>query len=88
MHLIPVSEVNGRIFDRIRVYHRSTVVLVDRSAPDQDPTMIGQVHRKCVEKLSALRKNIDNEKRHVESRQPLVCAETLVPQPDFCLINQ
>ena len=45
--------------------------------------MIGQDHRKCVEKLSALRKAIDNDRRHVESQQPLVCDETNVPQPDL-----
>src|ERR1700712_5505167 len=49
------------------------IVLKDRSARDQDPTMIGQDHRKCVERLSALRKTIDNASRHVESQQPLVC---------------
>jgi Uma2 family endonuclease len=63
------------------------VVLVDRSARDQDPTMIGQDHRKCVEKLSALRKKIDHEQRHVESQQPLVCTETHVPQPDFMVLR-
>lgn len=44
------------------------VVLKDRSARDQDPTMIGREHRKCVEGLSSLRKLIDNDTRHVESQ--------------------
>src|SRR5690349_12121482 len=34
------------------------IVLKDRSASDQPPEMIGQDHRKCVERLSALRKTI------------------------------
>src|SRR3954467_576152 len=59
------------------------IVLKDRSASNQDPTMIGQDHRKCVERFSALRKVIDNDRRHVESQQPLVCSETHVPEPDF-----
>lgn len=63
------------------------IVLVDRSARDQDPTMIGQDHRKCVERLSALRKVIDSASRHVESQQPLVCTETHVPQPDFMVLR-
>jgi len=63
------------------------VVLKDRSARDQDPTMIGQEHRKCVERLSSLRKLIDNDARHVESQQPLVCSETQVPEPDFMVLR-
>ncbi|HXE52385.1 MAG TPA: Uma2 family endonuclease [Tepidisphaeraceae bacterium] len=63
------------------------IVLTDRSARDQDPTMVGPDHRKCVEKLSSLRKSIDNEGRHVESQQPLVCSETHVPQPDFMILR-
>jgi hypothetical protein len=63
------------------------IVLVDRSACHQDPTMIGQVHRKCVERLSALRKTIDTAARHVETQQPLVCTETHVPQPDFMVLR-
>ena len=63
------------------------VVLKDRSARDQDPTMIGQEHRKCVERLSSLRKLIDNDHRHVESQQPLVCSETQVPEPDFMVLH-
>lgn len=62
------------------------VVLKDRSARGQDPTMIGPDHRKCVERLSALRKAIDHEHRHVES-QPLVCSETHVPEPDFMVLR-
>ena len=63
------------------------VVLKDRSSRDQDPTMIGQDHRKCVERFSSLRKLIDNADRHVESQQPLVCSETHVPEPDFIVLR-
>lgn len=63
------------------------IVLKDRSSRDQDPTMIGQDHRKCVERLSSLRKLIDNSNRHVESQQPLVCSETHVPEPDFMVLR-
>lgn len=48
------------------------IVLKDRSARDQDPTLIGPDHRKSVERLSALRKVVDSDLRHVESQQPLV----------------
>ena len=63
------------------------IVLKDRSARDQDPTMIGQGHRKCVERLSALRKLIDDPHRHVETQQPLICSETHVPEPDFMILR-
>jgi len=63
------------------------IVLKDRSARDQDPTMIGQEHRKCVEKLSALRTRIDNNARHVESQQPLVCSDIHQPEPDFMILR-
>jgi len=63
------------------------IVLKDRAARGEDPTRIGQDHRKCVERLSALRKLIDNDTRHVESQQPLVCSETHVPEPDFMVLR-
>ena len=63
------------------------VVLKDRSAREQDPTIIGQDHHKCVERLSSLRKLIDNDNRHVESQQPLVCSDTQVPEPDFMVLR-
>jgi len=63
------------------------IVLKDRSARDQDPTMIGPGHRKCVEKLSALRSRIDSPARHVESQQPLICNESHVPEPDFMILR-
>jgi len=63
------------------------IVLKDRSARDQDPTMIGPDHRKSVERLSALRKMIDNERRHVESQQPLVCSDIDQPDPDFMVLK-
>jgi Uma2 family endonuclease len=63
------------------------IVLKDRSSVGQDLRMIGQDHRKCVERLSALRKLIDGDTRHVESQQPLVCAETHVPEPDFMVLR-
>jgi hypothetical protein len=63
------------------------IVLKDRSARDQDPTMIGPDHRKSVERLSALRKLIDNDLRHVESQQPLVCSDIDQPEPDFMVLR-
>ena len=49
--------------------------------------MVGQAHRRCVERLSALRIRIDTPQRHLESQQPLVCTETHVPQPDFMVLR-
>ncbi len=63
------------------------IVLKDRSAHDQDPTMIGKDHRKCVERFSALRKAIDCEVRHVESQQPLVCSDIHQPEPDIMVLR-
>jgi hypothetical protein len=63
------------------------IVLKDRSARDQDPSIIGQDHRKCVERFSALRKAIDNVHRHVETQQPLDCSDTHVPEPDFMILR-
>jgi hypothetical protein len=63
------------------------IVLKDRSARDQDPTMIGPDHRKSVERLSALRKVIDSDQRHVESQQPLVCSDIDQPEPDFMVLR-
>lgn len=63
------------------------VVLKDRSAQGQEPTMIGPDHRKCVERFSSLRKVIDSDLRHVESQQPLVCGEGDVPEPDFMVLR-
>jgi hypothetical protein len=63
------------------------IVLKDRSARDQDPTMVGQDHGKCVELFSSLRKLIDTDARHVESQQPLVCSEIHEPEPDFMVLR-
>jgi hypothetical protein len=63
------------------------IVLKDRSARDQDPTMVGPDHRKSVELLSSLRKFIDNGRRHVESQQPLVCSNIHQPEPDFMVLR-
>lgn len=63
------------------------IVLKDRSARDQDPTMIGPDHRNSVERLSSLRKIIDSDLRHVESQQPLVCSEIHQPEPDFMVLR-
>lgn len=63
------------------------IVHTDRSSRQQDPHMIGQDHRITVERLSALRGQIDSSIRHVESQQPLVCSETHVPQPDFMVLR-
>ncbi len=63
------------------------IVLKDRADRGQDITMIGNEHRKAVERISALRKRIDDARRHVESQQPLVCTETHVPEPDFMVLR-
>jgi hypothetical protein len=63
------------------------VVLTDRSSLEQDPTMIGQGHTICVERLSDLRSRISSAVRHVRTQQPLVCSETHVPQPDFMVLR-
>ncbi len=63
------------------------IVLKDRADRGQDITMIGNEHRKAVERLSGLRKLIDDARRHVESQQPLVCTETHVPEPDFMVLR-
>jgi Uma2 family endonuclease len=66
---------------------QGVIVLKDRASLDQDPTRIGKDHRKCVERLSALRKVIDSEARHVESQQPLVCADIHQPEPDWMVLR-
>jgi hypothetical protein len=63
------------------------IVLKDRSARDQDPTMVGPDHRKSVERFSSLRKRIDNDQRHLESQQPLVCSDIHQPEPDFMVLR-
>jgi Putative restriction endonuclease len=63
------------------------IVYTDRSAHGEDPLMIGKAHRIVVEKLSDLRTGINNEFRHVETQQPLVCHELHVPQPDFMVLR-
>lgn len=63
------------------------IVLKDRSARDEDPTMIGKDDRVCVERFSNLRIQINSEMRHVESQQPLVCSDTHVPEPDFMVLR-
>jgi Uma2 family endonuclease len=62
------------------------IVLKNRARRGQDPMTIGNDHRICVVRLTALNKRIDGPTRHVESQQPLVCAETHVPEPDFMVI--
>src|SRR3954454_6687578 len=52
------------------------IVLTDRSAQAEDPTMVGKAHRICVEKFSDLRTKINSASRHVEAQQPLVCSES------------
>jgi hypothetical protein len=63
------------------------IVLKDRAARDQEPTVIGKDHRICVERLSNLRSLINSAARHVESQQPLVCNDTHVPEPDFMILR-
>jgi hypothetical protein len=63
------------------------IVLKDRAACGQDPTMIGPGHVKSVEKLSNLRSAINSPGRHVRSQQPLVCSDTHQPEPDFMIVR-
>ncbi len=63
------------------------IVLKDRAARNQDPSRVGPAHRKCVERLSALRSRIDSSERHVECQQPLICTDTHVPEPDFMILR-
>jgi hypothetical protein len=63
------------------------IVLKDRSATGQGPAMIGNEHRKCVERFSELRAAINTPARHVETQQPLICSETHVPEPDFMVLQ-
>lgn len=63
------------------------IVLKDRASVGQDPPMIGNDHKKCVERLSDLRIRINNEHRHVESQQPLVCSDVHQPEPDFMVLR-
>jgi len=63
------------------------IVLKDRAARGEDPPMIGNEHRKSVERLSNLRSGINGARRHVQSQEPLVCGETDVPEPDFAVLR-
>jgi Uma2 family endonuclease len=63
------------------------IVLKDRAATGQDPTMIGNDHSISVERFSNLRSVINSAVRHVRSQQPLVCGETHVPEPDFMVLR-
>lgn len=63
------------------------IVVKDRAGTGEDPFMIGKDHRKTVERLSDLRARINNDRRHVQSQQPLVCSDTHVPEPDFAVIR-
>jgi Uma2 family endonuclease len=63
------------------------IVLKDRSARDGDPMTIGNDHRICVQRFAKLSARIDNELRHVESQQPLVCSDIHVPEPDFMVLR-
>jgi Uma2 family endonuclease len=63
------------------------IVLKDRAATGEDPSMIGQEHTICVELLSDLRGVIKSESRHIRSQQALVCSETHVPEPDFMVLR-
>jgi Uma2 family endonuclease len=63
------------------------IVLKDRAATGQEPTMIGLDHKRCVELFSDLRSRVNNERRHVESQQPLVCSDVHQPEPDFMVVR-
>src|SRR5687767_13482634 len=63
------------------------IVLKDRSATGQDPTMIGKDHVLCVEQFSDLRSRINTPARHVRSQQPLVCSDIHQPEPDFMVLR-
>src|SRR5213075_2534990 len=63
------------------------IVLKDRAATGEEPFMICKDHRKIVERHSDLRGRIDDDSRHVQSQQPLVCTQTRVPEPDFAILR-
>ena len=63
------------------------IVHTDRSTQGEDPLRVGKGHRICVERLSDLRSKINSAARHVETQQPLICAETHVPEPDFMILR-
>lgn len=63
------------------------IVPTDRAATGEDPSMIGNDHRICVQRLARLMVKIDGPTRHIESQQPLVCSDTHVPQPDFMILR-
>jgi Uma2 family endonuclease len=63
------------------------IVLKDRAVTGQDPTKIGLDHTKCGECFSDLRTRINNDQRHVESQQPLVCSDIHQPEPDFMVVR-
>jgi hypothetical protein len=63
------------------------IVLKDRSARGQEPDMIGKDHTKSVERLSNLRTQINDARRHVRSQQPLACSEIDQPEPDFMILR-
>jgi hypothetical protein len=49
--------------------------------------MIGKDHTKSVERLSNLRTQINDARRHVRSQQPLACSEIDQPEPDFMILR-
>lgn len=63
------------------------IVLKDRSARGEEPHMIGKEHTVTVERLSDLRSLINNDRRHVESQQPLACSDIHQPEPDFMVLR-
>jgi hypothetical protein len=63
------------------------VVLTDRAATGEDILRVGKAHRSTVEKLSNLRSLINDDRRHIESQQPLACLDYYEPQPDFMVIR-
>lgn len=63
------------------------IVKKDRADRGEDQEMIGKKHRLCVTLLAGLSKLIDNDSRHVQTQQPLVCANDHMPEPDFVIVR-
>jgi len=63
------------------------LVRKDRSALGEDLKMVGTAHRNCVENLSLLRSRLADGLVHLQSQQPLLCAEDHTPEPDAMLVR-
>ena len=63
------------------------LVHANRAKLGEDPLTVGDDHTKCVEQMSDLRTQINNDARHVRSQTPLICSGTDRPQPDFIVVR-